>query len=167
MSLMSFICDPPRSGRYTIGYYGRIFEAKGKTKGGAFDAADKEYLRFVLGKQPMIPALEEAIASMKPGGVRQVCEQIRPRHVGEAVRSIDLSGLSIHPSIHACTRPSRPSTQGGGAPRARLPRQRPGARPRGAQAFDVFGPAGAGLCPQEPGARGQDTSHQRGTQAGR
>lgn len=24
--------------RYTIGYYGRIFEAKGKTKGGAFDA---------------------------------------------------------------------------------------------------------------------------------
>lgn len=27
---------------YTIGYYARIFEAKGKTKGGAFDAAVRE-----------------------------------------------------------------------------------------------------------------------------
>lgn len=57
---------------YTIGYYGRPYEAKGKTKGGAFDAADKEYLRFVLGKTPMIPALEEALTTMKPGGIRQV-----------------------------------------------------------------------------------------------
>lgn len=35
-------------------------------------AQDKEYLRFTLGKQPMIPALEEALSSMKPGGIRQV-----------------------------------------------------------------------------------------------
>lgn len=31
---------------YTIGYYGRIFEAKGKTKGGAFDAAVRYRLFF-------------------------------------------------------------------------------------------------------------------------
>ncbi|EWM25288.1 Peptidyl-prolyl cis-trans isomerase, FKBP-type [Nannochloropsis gaditana] len=67
---------------YTIGYYGRPFEAKGKTKGGAFDSADKEYLRFVLGKTPMIPALEEALQTMKPGGIRQV---IVPAELGYPV----------------------------------------------------------------------------------
>jgi len=33
---------------------------------------DKEYLRFIMGTKAMIPALEEALSSMKPGGIRQV-----------------------------------------------------------------------------------------------
>jgi len=64
--------SPPSSSPPFLSYYGRPYEAKGKTKGGAFDAADKEYLRFVLGKTSMIPALEEALSTMKPGGIRQV-----------------------------------------------------------------------------------------------
>ncbi|CAO2034145.1 unnamed protein product [Urochloa humidicola] len=42
---------------YTIGYYGRIFEARNKTKGGSFE---------------VIPAFEEAISGMAPGGVRRI-----------------------------------------------------------------------------------------------
>ncbi|KAA8499804.1 Peptidyl-prolyl cis-trans isomerase FKBP19, chloroplastic [Porphyridium purpureum] len=57
---------------YTIGYLGRIFEAKGKAQGGAFDSADKDYFRFVLGSGTAIPALDEAVRSMREGGVRQV-----------------------------------------------------------------------------------------------
>ena len=34
---------------YTIGYYGRPFEARNKTKGGAFEGDDRESLRFRLG----------------------------------------------------------------------------------------------------------------------
>eukprot|EP00798_Chlamydomonas_sp_ICE-L_P018271 gene18271-24724_t len=46
---------------YTIGYYGRPFEAR-----------NKEYLRFNLGSSAVIPAFEEAILSMKVGGVRRI-----------------------------------------------------------------------------------------------
>ncbi|KAM3392905.1 hypothetical protein ACQJBY_013845 [Aegilops geniculata] len=42
---------------YTIGYYGRIFEARNKTKGGSFE---------------VIPAFEEAMTGMRPGGVRRI-----------------------------------------------------------------------------------------------
>ncbi|XP_042980265.1 peptidyl-prolyl cis-trans isomerase FKBP19, chloroplastic isoform X4 [Carya illinoinensis] len=42
---------------FTIGYYGRIFEARNKTKGGSFE---------------VIPAFEEAVSGMAPGGVRSV-----------------------------------------------------------------------------------------------
>ena len=56
---------------YTIGYYGRIFEGAGKAQGGAF-ANEKDLFRFVLGSGSVIPALDEAVAGMKVGGVRQV-----------------------------------------------------------------------------------------------
>jgi len=56
---------------YTIGYFGRPFEAKGGPKGGAFDK-DLDYDRTVIGSKTVIPALEEALMTMKPGGVRQV-----------------------------------------------------------------------------------------------
>ncbi|XP_057950089.1 peptidyl-prolyl cis-trans isomerase FKBP19, chloroplastic isoform X2 [Malania oleifera] len=42
---------------YTIGYYGRIFEARNKTKGGSFE---------------VIPAFEEAVSSMALGGIRRI-----------------------------------------------------------------------------------------------
>ncbi|GER39237.1 peptidyl-prolyl cis-trans isomerase [Striga asiatica] len=36
---------------YTIGYYGRIFEARNKTKGGSFEGDDKDFYKFRLGSQ--------------------------------------------------------------------------------------------------------------------
>ncbi|XP_078447590.1 peptidyl-prolyl cis-trans isomerase FKBP19, chloroplastic-like [Wolffia australiana] len=57
---------------YTIGYYGRIFEARNKTKGGSFEGDDKEFFRFRVGNQQVIPAFEEAILGMAPGGVRRI-----------------------------------------------------------------------------------------------
>jgi len=56
---------------YTIGYFGRPFEAKGGPKGGAFDK-DLDYSRAVLGSGTIVKGLDCAFTSMKPGGVRQV-----------------------------------------------------------------------------------------------
>ena len=56
---------------YTIGYFGRPFEAKGGVKGGAFQG-DQDYDRFIVGRGQVVPALEEAIVGMKEGGVRQL-----------------------------------------------------------------------------------------------
>jgi FKBP-type peptidyl-prolyl cis-trans isomerase len=56
---------------YTIGYFGRPFQAKGGPMGGAFDK-DLDYSRTVIGSGSMVKAVEEALVTMKPGGVRQV-----------------------------------------------------------------------------------------------
>ncbi|KAL9226441.1 hypothetical protein vseg_002255 [Gypsophila vaccaria] len=57
---------------YTIGYYGRIFEARNKTKGGSFEGDDKVFFKFKLGSQEVIPAFEEAVTGMSMGGVRRI-----------------------------------------------------------------------------------------------
>ncbi|GAB4822732.1 hypothetical protein N2152v2_009778 [Parachlorella kessleri] len=57
---------------YTIGYYGRPFEARNKPKGGAFTGDEKEFYRFKLGQQEVIPAFEEAVAGMQVGGIRRI-----------------------------------------------------------------------------------------------
>jgi len=54
---------------YTIGYFGRPFETK---KLRELQGDDKEFYRFVLGQKTVIPALEEGVASMAEGGVRQL-----------------------------------------------------------------------------------------------
>lgn len=56
---------------YTIGYFGRPFQAKGGPQGGAFDK-DLDYERTVLGSGKVVKGLEEAMLGMKAGGVRQV-----------------------------------------------------------------------------------------------
>ncbi|KAG2488671.1 hypothetical protein HYH03_012832 [Edaphochlamys debaryana] len=56
---------------YTIGYYGRPFEARNKPKGSSF-AGDKDFYRFVLGEGKVIPGFEEAVSGMKPGGIRRI-----------------------------------------------------------------------------------------------
>lgn len=75
-----------------------MFESTRGPKGGAFDE-DKTSTRFVLGKGEVIPGLEEGIAGMKAGGVRQVVvppEVISlPRRV---VQRGERWGLSKHPS---------------------------------------------------------------------
>ncbi|XP_023527570.1 peptidyl-prolyl cis-trans isomerase FKBP19, chloroplastic-like [Cucurbita pepo subsp. pepo] len=57
---------------YTIGYYGRIFEARNKTKGGSFEGDDKDFFKFRLGSQEVIQAFEEAVAGMALGGIRRI-----------------------------------------------------------------------------------------------
>ncbi|CAH9080249.1 unnamed protein product [Cuscuta europaea] len=57
---------------YTIGYYGRIFEARNKTKGGSFEGDDKDFYKFILGSDQVIPAFEEAISGMAVGGIRRI-----------------------------------------------------------------------------------------------
>ncbi|KAJ4960918.1 hypothetical protein NE237_020828 [Protea cynaroides] len=57
---------------YTIGYYGRIFEARNKTKGGSFEGDDKDFFKFTLGSQQVIPAFEEAVSGMNTGGIRRI-----------------------------------------------------------------------------------------------
>lgn len=57
---------------YTIGYYGRIFEARNKTKGGSFVGDDKDFYKFTVGTQEVIPAFEEAISGMALGGIRRI-----------------------------------------------------------------------------------------------
>ncbi|EFJ42060.1 hypothetical protein VOLCADRAFT_97970 [Volvox carteri f. nagariensis] len=57
---------------YTIGYYGRPFEARNKPKGSSFTGDNKDFFRFVLGDGKVIPAFEEAVASMRPGGIRRI-----------------------------------------------------------------------------------------------
>ncbi|KAL3905181.1 MAG: hypothetical protein SGARI_004581, partial [Bacillariaceae sp.] len=56
---------------YTIGYFGRPFEAKGGPQGGAFDK-DIDFSRTVLGSGDVVKGLECAMRDMKVGGVRQV-----------------------------------------------------------------------------------------------
>ncbi|KAK9751218.1 hypothetical protein RND81_02G250800 [Saponaria officinalis] len=57
---------------YTIGYYGRIFEARNKTKGGSFEGNDKDFFKFKIGSQEVIPAFEEAVKGMSMGGIRRI-----------------------------------------------------------------------------------------------
>ncbi len=56
---------------YTIGYFGRPFQAKGGPQGGAFDK-DIDYARTVLGSHSIVRGLEQALEGMQPGQVRQV-----------------------------------------------------------------------------------------------
>lgn len=56
----------------TVGYYGRPFEARNKPKGSAFTGDDKDFYPFVLGAHTVIPAFEEAVATMKAGGIRRI-----------------------------------------------------------------------------------------------
>ncbi|MEW5312759.1 MAG: hypothetical protein WDW38_004368 [Sanguina aurantia] len=64
---------------YTIGYYGRPFEARNKPKGSSFSDENKEFYRFVVGGNTVIPAFQEAILGMKVGGIRRL---IVPRELG-------------------------------------------------------------------------------------
>lgn len=57
---------------YTIGYYGRIFEARNKAKGGSFEGNEKDYFKFKLGGNQVILAFEEAIKTMRVGGIRRI-----------------------------------------------------------------------------------------------
>ncbi|KAH9614572.1 hypothetical protein KSS87_017053, partial [Heliosperma pusillum] len=58
---------------YTIGYYGRIFEARNKTKGGSFEGDDKDFFQFRIGSDEVIPAFKEAVIGMSLGGIRRKC----------------------------------------------------------------------------------------------
>ncbi|KAK9276999.1 hypothetical protein L1049_006538 [Liquidambar formosana] len=74
---------------YTIGYYGRIFEARNKTKGGSFEGDDKDFFKFRIGSQQVIPAFEEAVSGMALGGIRRI---IVPPELGYPENDFSRSG---------------------------------------------------------------------------
>ncbi|KAK7304303.1 hypothetical protein VNO77_45171 [Canavalia gladiata] len=74
---------------YTIGYYGRIFEARNKTKGGSFEGDDKDFFKFKIGSNEVIPAFEEAVSGMAPGGIRRI---IVPPELGYPENDFNKSG---------------------------------------------------------------------------
>jgi FKBP-type peptidyl-prolyl cis-trans isomerase len=57
---------------YTIGYYGRPFEARNKSKGGAFTGDEKDFFRFKADDERVIGAFREAIVGMKIGSIRRI-----------------------------------------------------------------------------------------------
>ena len=57
---------------YTLGYYGRPFEARNKSKGGAFTGDDKDFVRFTADDPKIIGAFREAVIGMKAGEIRRV-----------------------------------------------------------------------------------------------
>jgi hypothetical protein len=57
---------------YTIGYYGRPFEARNKSKGGAFTGDEKDFFRFKADDASVIPAFREAIVGMRVGSIRRI-----------------------------------------------------------------------------------------------
>ena len=57
---------------YTLGYYGRPFEARNKSKGGAFTGDDKDFVRFTADDPKIIPAFREAVIGMRAGEIRRV-----------------------------------------------------------------------------------------------
>lgn len=74
---------------FTIGYYGRIFEARNKAKGGSFEGNEKDFYRFKVGANQVIPAFEEAIATMQVGGVRRI---IVPPELGYENSDFNIKG---------------------------------------------------------------------------
>ena len=56
---------------YTLGYYGRPFEARNGPKGGAFNE-DKDFFRFRADDLDVLPAFREAIVGMKVGAIRRI-----------------------------------------------------------------------------------------------
>ena len=88
-----------------IGYFGRPFETK---KLREIQGDEKDYLRFVLGQKPnlMIPAMEEGLASMAEGGVRQL---IVPPSIGYpksdmAHETVGVRSRRLEPVV-PCSRP--------------------------------------------------------------
>ncbi|CAN1237001.1 Peptidyl-prolyl cis-trans isomerase FKBP19, chloroplastic [Linum grandiflorum] len=57
---------------YTIGYYGRIFEARNKTKGGSFEVLSSFWHLVLKSGFQVIPAFEEAVSGMALGGIRRI-----------------------------------------------------------------------------------------------
>mmetsp|Transcript_4546 Transcript_4546/g.6761 ORF Transcript_4546/g.6761 Transcript_4546/m.6761 type:complete len:255 (-) Transcript_4546:69-833(-) len=76
---------------YTIGYFGRPFEAKGGPQGGAFDK-DLDYFRTVLGSKQMVPGVECALKGMHPGDIRQVIVPYGPLSYPPEDKEHDLVG---------------------------------------------------------------------------
>lgn len=64
----------------TVGYQGRYFQTRNKPKGGAFEGDGfLDFLSFTVGDGSIIPAIDEAVRSMSPGGVRRI---IVPEEIG-------------------------------------------------------------------------------------
>ena len=93
------MCRGRRTGcSYTVGYFGRIIQAKNLSKGGSFESNDEGFLRFKLGEGLVIPAFEEALYGMKVGGIRRILVPPGPL----SVRMLPV--LPVHTNRQTATR---------------------------------------------------------------
>ena len=89
---------------YTIGYFGRPFEAKGGPQGGAFDK-DLDYFRTVLGSKAMVKGVECALRGMQPGDIRQVIVPYGPLSYPPEDKDHDIVGPKpTSEYTHVCVR---------------------------------------------------------------
>jgi len=71
-----------------------------QAKGGSF-AKDKDFFRFTLGKGEVIPAIEEAVLTMKEGGIRRI---VVPVELGYP--NNDMNSLGPKPTTFSVSTPS-------------------------------------------------------------
>ena len=83
----------------SAGYYGRIFEARNRSKGGSFTGDEKDFYRFRVGdaNSKVIPALQEAVVGMRAGQIRRV---IVPVELGYSIANGDTSMRFDEPSSY-------------------------------------------------------------------
>ena len=101
---------------YTIGYYGRIIEAKNLSKGGAFDRDDFEYLRFVAGSGQVIGAFNEAVLSgARVGAIRRIIVPPGPLNYPETPRGDGTQSFDLGVGVRARWASARGRVGGVGA----------------------------------------------------
>ena len=58
-----------------------------QAKGGSF-AKDKDFYRFTLGRGQVIPAFEEAVLSMREGGIRRIVVPVELGYPGNDMNAL-------------------------------------------------------------------------------
>ena len=82
---------------YTIGYYGRPFQAKGGPQGGAFDK-ELDYERTVVGSGQMVKGLECALVGTSPGQILQIVVPYDQRQLSYPEDDLDHVRVGPKPS---------------------------------------------------------------------
>ena len=73
-----------------------------QAKGGSF-AKDKDFYRFTLGRGEVIPAFEEAITSMKEGGIRRIVVPVELGYPNNDMNALGPSPTTFSVSTAPCS----------------------------------------------------------------
>ena len=82
---------------YTIGYYGRPFQAKGGPQGGAFDK-ELDYERTIIGSGKMVKGLESALVGTSPGQILQIVVPYDEKQLSYPEDDLDHNRIGPKPS---------------------------------------------------------------------
>ena len=82
-----------------------------QAKGGSF-AKDKDFFRFTLGRGQVIPAFEEAVLSMKEGGIRRIVVPVELGYPNNDMNALGPSPttFSVWPPLLQCPRATKAVT---------------------------------------------------------